>query len=103
MTANQTSAWPEGVIARYLTVGGAIVDITTQPGEDAATATAGTCSGCGAVEIIDWIRPAWSSYANQYVEELDEGGEHATPKVRGWAQAHAEKCRAMPRPGGDTR
>lgn len=103
MSADQATAWPEGVIARYLTAGGATVDITTQPGQDATTATAATCTGCGEAKVVDWTRQAWSSYASRFIKEPDEGGEHATPKVRGWAQAHADKCRAMPKPDGGAR
>jgi hypothetical protein len=65
-----TAPWPDGVIARYLTVAGATVDV--RGGGDHASMT---CLGC------------------------DEGyasfGEHRTREL---AQGHAEKCRALPRP-----
>jgi hypothetical protein len=64
--------WPDGVIARYLTVGGATVDLT---GSD--DRTYGQCTGCPYTMGGTW----WS-----------EDSAHDM------AQAHAEKCRAMPRP-----
>lgn len=78
----QQAPWPEGVTARYLTVGGATVDISF------ADSSNGTCEadclGCG---DSDWLG-IWDQPAN------DED------QCRVWAQEHAEKCRAMPRPGG---
>jgi hypothetical protein len=76
-----STTWPEGVIARYLTVGGATVDILDkkdehdEPGEYVAR-----CTGCTA----DWSNTR-SDWNLQF-------------QVRPWAQAHAEKCRAMPKP-----
>lgn len=67
--------WPDGVIARYLTVGGATVDLT---GDDHDTD--GICHGCGTT-------PAQSGYISRSLDVL-----HI------WAQRHAETCRAMPRP-----
>jgi|1185.fasta_scaffold01178_4 hypothetical protein len=68
------TAWPEGVTARYLTVGGATVDLRPQPKNEAAH-TYGDCTGCE--HHIDWT-------LTEYARER--------------AQSHAEKCRAMPRP-----
>jgi hypothetical protein len=87
MNANQTAEWPEGVIARYLTVGGATVDASEQPGYSSLA----VCTGC--------VWEAWS----HFVEDADGGGQSPTLKVREWAQAHAEKCRAMPKPDGGAR
>ncbi|CAM5429405.1 MULTISPECIES: hypothetical protein [Streptomyces] len=70
----QQTAWPEGVIARYLTVAEATVDIT-DTGEDSYWRYAVACTGCPQATSDD--REAWT---------------HA------WAQSHAETCRAMPRP-----
>lgn len=63
-------AWPEGVIARYLTVAGATVDV--RGGEHSASMT---CLGCG---------EGHASFGERRTHEL--------------AQGHAEKCRALPRP-----
>lgn len=65
--------WPEGVVARYLTVAGATIDLS-RPSDDGG-ALHGTCNGCG-----------------EYT------GANADAIVRPRAQAHAEKCRAMPKP-----
>jgi hypothetical protein len=71
--APQQTAWPEGVIARYLTVAGATVDLT---GGGDYTRT--RCTGCG-----DGGAPGlW--WNERRANEL--------------AQGHAEKCRALPKP-----
>lgn len=70
----EANVWPEGVIARYLTVGGALIDILDN--EDAARWRYDTkCTGC--------------PYKNAFTSE---DAAHRD------AQAHAEKCRALPRP-----
>ena len=76
----QPTAWPEGVIARYLTLAAEITgdQITVDIEETEAGFTA-TCRGCG------------DSHRNPIV--------FAASGVTPWAQAHAEKCRAMRRPG----
>ncbi|MFE1192899.1 hypothetical protein ACFW6E_08875 [Streptomyces olivaceoviridis] len=90
--------WPNGVIARYLTVAGAHVDLThklTLPPESEPFATLATCTGCPATkEVGHWT--ASHSYADGVKEERDE--ERADSLARDWAQRHAETCRAMPRP-----
>jgi hypothetical protein len=68
-------AWPEGVIARYLTVGGATVDLT--PG--VKDHVAHRCTGCG---------KGSSAFGNFEVN------------AREYAQSHAEVCRALPKPEG---
>ncbi|MGI5169850.1 hypothetical protein ACQEU3_46590 [Spirillospora sp. CA-253888] len=82
-----TGAWPTGVIARYLTVGGGFVDIVVDapPAEPDATAT---CSGCQEEEKISGF--AWPPREDRrgYVEG----------RARAWSQDHAERCRAMPHP-----
>ena len=74
--------WPDGVIARYLTVGNATVDIHEDASEDEYIAR---CTGC---------TTSWSN------SRTDWKLQHM---VRPWAQEHAEKCRAMHRPGGGQR
>ena len=74
MTAPDQTAWPEGVIARYLTVGGATVDVTDRRTEDYLRYAA-DCTGCG---------NRWTHGDERYARE--------------WAQAHAERCRALPQP-----
>jgi hypothetical protein len=65
------AAWPEGVIARYLTVAGATVDLT-----GGGNHTYYRCTGC------DFGKGTWWNERTA----LDH------------AQAHAETCRALPRP-----
>ncbi|MGY0065209.1 hypothetical protein ACWY4P_53815 (plasmid) [Streptomyces sp. LZ34] len=111
-TTNQPSTtWPEDVIARYLTVAGATVDLSfrvedgipyapTSNGADVrktvnVTAVA-SCVGCTEEETatrLGTFRSAW--------EKDHTPNPVASPfltEVRRWAQAHAEKCRAIPRP-----
>lgn len=73
-----STAWPEGVIARYLTAGGATVDIKT-PDSDYRSDV--DCTGCGRGKTIT----GWAA---------DETIQHC----REWAQPHAAACRAMPKP-----
>ncbi|GGQ83660.1 hypothetical protein [Streptomyces flaveolus] len=66
--------WPAGTIARYWTVAGATADVTeTKDGEFYQYNV--KCTGCPHTDtsrIVD--------------------------NAHRWAQAHAEKCRALPRP-----
>lgn len=101
MSTETVTAWPAGVIARYLTVGGATVDVTTRSGyynRTDPTESVATCNGCDKTESVEWVLRAWDYSENGYASVTDEGGERSTPKIRDWAQAHAEKCRAMPKP-----
>ncbi|MFE2486013.1 hypothetical protein ACFXGR_22485 [Streptomyces mirabilis] len=68
--------WPEGVIARYVTVGGAPVNITSDPHW--------RCTACPGTSVGKYTNPWGIPFA------LDEIHEQA--------QEHAEKCRALPRP-----
>lgn len=98
----RTEPWPEGVIARYLTVGGATVDLTHgdrhEPTRDGIgrtrSHTLATCTGCPASQEFSHWRLIEGMYANR--EERDP--EAADQKAREWAQEHASTCRAMPRP-----
>lgn len=92
------TAWPEGVIARYLTLVGATVDIThqTQTQDGTKKETRAACTGCKAATTHTWAdsypnyrRPGVTHYQNQ-----DKGDRAA----RAWAQSHAETCRALPAP-----
>ncbi|MEU3507650.1 hypothetical protein ABZ733_06940 [Streptomyces longwoodensis] len=72
--SEQPTPWPDGVIARYLTVGGAPVNVSDK-GEDTYWRYDTACTGC--------------PHSDSFKAE-----EHS----RRDAQTHAEKCRAMPRP-----
>lgn len=73
-----TTAWPEGVIARYLTVAGATVDITSAPDAGSDYNCGLHCRGCG----------------------YRDGHHNTRDYADSWAQSHAETCRAMPNPNG---
>lgn len=66
----RTAPWPDGTVARYLTVAGTTVDV--RGSEHSASMT---CLGCD---------ESYASFGMQRTREL--------------AQGHAEKCRALPRP-----
>lgn len=97
-------AWPEGVIARYLTVGGASVDLThgnrTYPTDDGIgenrNHTTATCTGCPATEEFSH----WRAVKRMTFDDKVRDPEAAERDARKWAQSHAEKCRAMPDPAG---
>lgn len=89
--------WPEGVIARYLTVGGANVDLTVQmnvltPPEPYATLAA--CTGCPASSEHNHYRLVWG----MTVQREEHQPDLADKDAREWAQSHASECRAMRRP-----
>lgn len=75
--------WPEGTLARYLTPGGATVDVEQGDNEQEVVAT---CRGCGDDRT-----------SNSASHEPSRPDRHIQV-VRSWAQAHAEWCRAIPRP-----
>lgn len=102
MTANQTAAWPEGVIARYLTVAGEAlqdpsiaVDVAEENSDDPVKeGFRATCRGCGEGDLYTYNRTV-EMLGRQYVSNAD--GERLARKS---AQAHAETCRSLPRPVG---
>jgi hypothetical protein len=86
----QPAAWPEGVIARYLTIAGALVDIWYDNGT-LRTRCGG--EGCSWTECT----PTRVFYTDSD-EVRDQKIADALPGLQPDAQAHAEKCRALPRP-----
>ncbi|MBV9026058.1 MAG: hypothetical protein JO362_20245 [Streptomycetaceae bacterium] len=87
--------WPDGVIARYLTAGGATVDIQHNRryyDETALLDAVARCIGCGLTEGFDDGDPRDLSASGILTMNV--------AAARAWAQAHAEKCRALPMPGG---
>ena len=101
MPETTQTTWPEGVFARYLTVGGATVDVIERAGYfdyDQLTETHVVCSGCPATHTAEWGWSTWAAETGEPQKDFDEGGRVSTPKARDWAQSHAEACRAMPRP-----
>ncbi|MFD7964072.1 hypothetical protein ACFV5J_25045 [Streptomyces zaomyceticus] len=97
--------WPEGVTARYLTVGTATVDLTivAQPykHEDgivgSRNATHAECTGCLASEDFSHWRVHKGDWSSWDVQDPDAADQQAC----NWSQTHAEKCRAMPQPTPD--
>jgi len=106
-TQTTTTAWPAGVIARYLTVAGSslsrddiTVDITcTQTAREKGRydqqvgdiTLIAHCSGCSDRDettyeglYLDQVEPVLKSFYGD--------------RSRTWAQEHAEACRAMPKP-----
>lgn len=94
MSAVESGTWPEGVIARYLTVGGATVDITytSGTGNITATCTGERCPGGKRVDTEGLTRDTPEQEAARVEEWL--------PTALRYAQDHAETCRALPRPDG---
>lgn len=93
------STWPDGVIARYLTVAGATVDLSlrlTLPPDPEPFATLATCTGCPETKEASHYRTRYSLYSGGSVEEHDPSAAEA--EAHEWAQKHAETCRALPRP-----
>ena len=99
------TTWPDGVTARYLTVGTATVDLTVvaQPYKHqdgivgSRNATCTTCTGCGISENFSHWRIHQGTWSSWDVEDP----EGADQQARAWSQNHAEKCRAMPQPTTD--
>lgn len=99
-TGHSPTAEPsDGAFARYLTVGGATVNVTrttADPTSDDASPSDSTivhCHGCDTANRHDWdTRP------HGYLLSVTEAEERASTDACDWAQAHAATCRAMPRP-----
>ncbi|CAK7288655.1 hypothetical protein [Streptomyces misionensis] len=90
MTTTQTTAWPEGVLARYLTIGKTTVDIWYDSGDVKAK-----CRG----ERCPWTdRQITEVFYTDTDEVRDQKIADALPSLQRAAQAHAAKCRAMARP-----
>lgn len=96
------TAWPENVIARYLTVGGATVDLFEESGyyiPTPPTQTRAHCNGCGTEQTEEWgFSISAHEHGGEQPAEFDANGQYATPRVHQWAQSHAETCRAIPKP-----
>jgi hypothetical protein len=109
-----TEPWPEGTIARYLTVGGATVNVSahhtayevgehgtksldngislyTHPEKLIDLTITAQCTGCPDHEVFESER-LYPSALDRIAE-----GPYGRAAAR-WAQAHAERCRALPRP-----
>jgi len=97
-TTTQT-VWPDGVIARYLTVAGALVDINaigiyrqTSVGTATDITITAYCQGCRQKNVSTYLGRDASALGDDFF------ASSLCNNARDWAQAHAEKCRALPRP-----
>ncbi|MGW2680914.1 hypothetical protein [Streptomyces sp. NPDC001436] len=91
-------AFPK-LIARYLTVGTATVEITESgPRDDNGLAadTISTCTGCHTVETDRWNTTSYSYSDEPIHRSVTEAASNAEARSRQWAQRHAKSCRAMP-------
>ncbi|GGU24056.1 hypothetical protein [Streptomyces violascens] len=87
-------AWPEGVLARFLTVAGATVDLTY---ETATGTIVASCTG----ELCGWSeRTDTQGLCTDTPEQERERFEYWLPVTKKRARTHAERCRLLPRPGG---
>ena len=89
-----SAAWPEGVVARYLTVGGALVDVSHDMKLISDTEPNLTIANCGGENCAASHHELWTHYGYR----TDNGSKGADQEVGKWAQAHAETCRVLPRP-----
>jgi hypothetical protein len=108
-TTQQTpAAWPENVIARYLTLAGSslgrddlTVDITEIDRDERGGGvyqTVASCSGCLKEERLQW-EDGFYDYSSRFQQlSREESIQRSETKAHNWAQAHAETCRAMPKP-----
>ncbi|WP_438490720.1 hypothetical protein [Streptomyces sp. S186] len=95
-------AWPEGVIARFLTVAGEAlrdpaltVDISLAGRRGFATAA---CSGCETIHTPINYEGYYLDCEYAPEEALQKALDSARADASKWAQRHAEKCRALPQP-----
>ncbi|MFF7230036.1 hypothetical protein [Streptomyces sioyaensis] len=95
MSTSTQATWPEGVTARYLNLGGATVDIRTHPGRGFDNAA---CTGCTATHRPFDYHGYYLDCGYSPAEAEEKALEAACENAAKWAQSHAEKCRAMPRP-----
>jgi hypothetical protein len=83
-TTQEAAMSTPSVLARYLTVGGATVDLTPS----GSAAVHAECTGCGDGDRF--------TYGVGIGMTQDEERNEALQSARPWAQQHAERCRAMP-------
>jgi hypothetical protein len=86
--------WEPGVIARYLTVAGATVDVSHDMSLIVDTEPNLSIARCGGEGCEASHHERWSDYGYR----TENGSKGADQEVGKWAQTHAEKCRALPRP-----
>ncbi|WP_331759892.1 hypothetical protein OG422_31135 (plasmid) [Streptomyces sp. NBC_01525] len=90
-----SAPWPANVRARYLTVGGATVDV--QDGSATSLAKA-LCTGCAEEKTPFDYTGHYLDCGFSVAAAEAEAEDAAREDSARWAQTHAEQCRAMPRP-----
>ena len=95
----ETATWPEGVIARYLTVAGATADIKaigidrqTSVGTATDITITAYCQACRQKAVFTYLGMDASTLGDDFF------ASGLCDDAREWAQTHAEKCRALPCP-----
>lgn len=91
---SEQQPWPDAVIARYRTVGGALVDVSHDMSLIQDTEPNLSIARCGGENCDASHHQPWADFAYR----ADNGSKGADREVGKWAQAHAETCRALPRP-----
>ncbi|MBT2393372.1 hypothetical protein J7E87_29120 [Streptomyces sp. ISL-1] len=81
----RTATWPDDVTARYANLTGATVDVRTEK-----TLVRAVCTGCPAAEQTYPLRAPGKNTGYE--------PRPALTSAQTWAQGHAERCRALPRP-----
>ncbi|MDN3356100.1 hypothetical protein [Actinomadura sp. DC4] len=79
-----TPRWPDGQLDRYLTLAGAMVDLTAGPGDYATV----KCLGCRHTDVIRYHSGPRGAASNARLG-------------RGRAYDHASRCRTIAPPDGD--
>lgn len=99
MSKTPQNAWPEGVVGRFVNVGGATVDVILNKDRTFAQAA---CTGetCNATESPFNYEAHFLGCGYSPVEAAQMTLDASREDAAKWAQSHAEKCRAMPRPDG---
>ncbi|MFJ7238235.1 hypothetical protein ACIQWB_14030 [Streptomyces olivaceus] len=93
-----TPAWPAGVLSRFLTVGGSTVDLRQ-------TRFITRWNGCPPfaaaepyeIDGFQWTCVGCGAYGREG-DTYHDPNFRKSKEARDDAQAHAEKCRALPRP-----
>jgi hypothetical protein len=108
-TAPAAQPWPEGVVARYVTVAGATVDITatTEPDEPYQhtylNGAKGSPQECIKLKLVAECQGCKdhdeTEYDGLFATVMDRVLQSPYGRnAQRWAQAHASECRALPRP-----
>lgn len=98
-TEKTTPAWPDDVVVRYLTVGGATVDLHRKRFTTTFSHRGAPYAADKPYEVdgFNWRCLGCGVYGREG-DSYHDPGYRSLPEARDVAQGHAEKCRAIPRP-----